>query len=190
MKVLLLLAALLLGAPAAAAPASAIFAGGCFWCVEADLEKLPGVLSVESGYSGGTLAQPRYAQVSAGGTGHFEVVRVTYDPARLSYAALLGHFWRQVDPDDAGGQFCDRGEQYRSAIFVANAAERAAAEASRQAVARQLGRAVVTPILPAGTFWPAEAEHQDYARRNPLRYRYYRSSCGRDARLRQVWGAR
>ena len=180
------------GEATAAAPSarteSAVFAGGCFWCTEADFEKVPGVLSAVSGYTGGRTANPTYAQVSAGGTGHYEAVRVTWDPAKVSYGRLASHFFRTVDPTDAGGQFCDRGESYRTAIFVANPAQRQAAEAAKAEANRQLRGRVVTPILPASRFWPAEGYHQDYYKKNKLKYRFYRYRCGRDARLEEVWG--
>jgi peptide-methionine (S)-S-oxide reductase len=187
-------AALLLRAagPGEAAPApklaAAIFAGGCFWCTEADFDKIPGVVSTVSGYSGGRLANPNYEQVSAGGTGHIEVVRVVYDPAKVSYQTLVARFFRTIDPVDGGGQFCDRGSQYRSAIFVASAAERRIAEATRARAAALVRKPVATLILPAGRFYPAEAYHQDYYRKNPVPYRYYRWRCARDARLAALWG--
>jgi len=168
---------------------TAIFAGGCFWCTEADFEHLPGVISAVSGYTGGRTANPTYEQVSANGTGHYEAVQVTYDPARISYARLARHFFRTVDPTDSGGQFCDRGESYRTAIF-ATPQQRSAADGARAEANRLLRGRVVTPVLPAARFWPAEAYHQDYYRRNSVRYRYYRWRCGRDARLTEVWGAR
>ena len=174
--------------PARAGLAKAVFAGGCFWCTEADFEKVPGVASAVSGYAGGRTERPTYEQVSAGGTGHYEVVEVTYDPSKVSYAALARYFFRTVDPTDAGGQFCDRGESYRTAIFAAAPADRAAAEAAKAEAARALGRPVVTPVLPAARFWPAEDYHQDYYKKNSLKYRYYRGGCGRDARLKAVWG--
>lgn len=177
-------------APASgASQAEAVFAGGCFWCTESDFEKLPGVLAVWSGYSGGDLANPDYEQVSTGRTGHIEAVRVTYDPAKISYAQLLEHFWRTIDPTDAGGQFCDRGPQYRSAIFVKSEAERAAAQQSKKALEQsgQLRQPVATEILRLSAFYPAEDYHQDYYKKNPLRYNYYRSGCGRDRRLAAVW---
>jgi len=167
--------------------ASAIFAGGCFWCTESDFDHIAGVVSTLSGYIGGRVANPTYEQVSAGGTGHIEAVRVVYDPRRVSYATLVERFFRTIDPLDGGGQFCDRGDQYRSAIFVANGAERRIAEAAKARVERRLGRRVATQILPRGTFYRAEDYHQDYYRRNPVRYRFYRWNCGRDARLREVW---
>src|SRR5687768_8042248 len=189
----LLLALLGILALAGAAPAkpklaSAVFAGGCFWCTESDFDHIPGVVSTTSGYIGGKVANPTYEQVSAGGTGHIEAVRVVYDPRRVSYATLVERFFPTVDPLDAGGQFCDRGDQYRSAIFVANAAERRIAEAAKARVERRLGRPVATQILPRGAFYRAEEYHQDYYRKNPVRYRFYRWNCGRDARLEQVWG--
>jgi peptide-methionine (S)-S-oxide reductase len=165
-----------------------VFAAGCFWCSEADFEKVPGVVAVVSGYTGGRTADPTYAQVSDGGTGHLEAVRVEYDPARVSYARLLDTFWRNVDPLDAAGQFCDKGGQYTGAVFVATPGERALAEASKARVAARLAPrgAVATRVLAAARFYPAEEYHQDYARKNPVRYRFYRSSCGRDARLREL----
>jgi peptide-methionine (S)-S-oxide reductase len=167
---------------------TAVFAGGCFWCTEADFEKLPGVVSAQSGYTGGTTRNPTYEQVSSDRTGHLEAVRVTYDPAKISYRALVDHFWPTIDPTDLGGQFCDRGSSYAPAVFV-TPAQRPAAEASRTAAARKLKQGVMkAPIRPAATFWPAEAYHQDYYKKNPLRYRLYRQGCGRDARLKAVWG--
>jgi peptide-methionine (S)-S-oxide reductase len=192
-----LLAALLLSceeAPAQhpAVPAerieTAVFAGGCFWCTESDFEHVEGVIDAVSGFTGGTLENPTYAQVSAGGTGHYEAVRVRYDRSRISYRQLVDRFFRTVDPTDAGGQFCDRGDSYRTAVFVAGAGQRRDAEAATAEANRILGGRVVTRILPLGAFTEAEPYHQDYARRNPIRYRYYRSRCGRDARLREVWG--
>jgi peptide-methionine (S)-S-oxide reductase len=175
-------------APAGSKLASAVFAGGCFWCTEADFDKMAGVVSTTSGYSGGSLRDPTYEQVSAGGTGHIEVVRVVYDPARISYRSLLDRFFRTIDPLDGGGQFCDRGSQYRAAVFVASAVERREAEAAKASAAERLRRPVATEILPAARFYPAEAYHQDYYRKNPVRYRYYRWRCGREARLKAVWG--
>ena len=188
---------LLLTAPltalAQSAPAdtrTAVFAGGCFWCTEADFEKVPGVISAVSGYTGGSEPEPTYEQVASNQTGHYEAVQVTFDPAKVSYGTLVTQFWRTVDPTDSGGQFCDRGRSYRTAVFVTDARQRAAAEVSKAAAQRRLGRAVVTPILPAARFWPAEAYHQDYAGKNPLRYATYRKGCGRDAKLRALWGGR
>jgi peptide-methionine (S)-S-oxide reductase len=167
---------------------TAVFAGGCFWCTEADFEKVPGVISAVSGYTGGNVPRPTYEQVSAGGTGHYEAVQVRFDPARVSYERLAQHFFRTVDPTDPGGQFCDRGESYRTAIFVASDRQRLAALAAKEAAARTLKRPIVTPVLRASAFWPAEGYHQDYYKKNPIRYRFYRGGCGRDARLREVWG--
>ena len=180
-------------APALAATEEAVLAGGCFWCLEHDLEGLPGVLEVESGYSGRKLAKPTYRQVSAGGTGHQEVVRVRFDSSKLRYDALLRAYWRNVDPFDGGGQFCDRGESYKPVIFTTNANQAVEARNSLLAAARELGRptsALKVNIRPLARFWPAEDYHQNYARRNGLQYKYYRWSCGRDRRLDQVWGKR
>ena len=177
-------------ASASGKTATAIFAGGCFWCTEADFEKVPGVVSAVSGYTGGTVPNPTYEQVSADATGHYEAVRVTYDPARVSYPALVDYYFRTVDPTDAGGQFCDRGSSYRTAIFVAGPAQRQAAEAEKAEVDALLEAPVATPVLPAGEFYPAEEYHQDYYKKNSLKYKFYRSRCGRDARLAEVWGER
>jgi peptide-methionine (S)-S-oxide reductase len=176
-------------APARAEPATAeaVFAGGCFWCVEHDFEKVPGVIEAVSGYTGGTTANPTYKQVSSETTGHFEAVKVVYDPAKVSYRQLVDLFWRLVDPTDAGGQFCDRGSSYRTAIF-ATPAQRPLAEGSKVQAQAALKGAIVTPVLALGPFWPAEEYHQDYAKKNPIQYRFYRSGCGRDARVREVWG--
>lgn len=170
--------------------AAAVFAGGCFWCTESDFDKVPGVLSTTSGYIGGKSANPTYEQVSAGGSGHIEAVRVVYDPAKVSYSRLAAHFIRTIDPLDAGGQFCDRGPQYRSAFFVANPIERRVAEAIRASSQKRLGRPVATQVLPASKFYAAEGYHQDYYKKNPVRYRFYRQNCGRDARLERVWGGK
>lgn len=169
--------------------ASAIFAGGCFWCVEADFEKLAGVLSAESGYTGGARPQPSYEQVSAGTTGHAEAVRVVYDPSKISYNQLLDYFWHHVDPTVKNRQFCDIGSQYRTAIYWQSEVERKAAEASRDALLKS-GKLtqIHTEIVAASAFYPAEEYHQDYYRKNPLRYSFYRHNCGRDARLQQIWG--
>ena len=185
-----LLAALLLAvAPATpAADAVATFAGGCFWCTESDFEKVPGVTSAVSGYIGGRKADPTYEEVSAGGTGHAEAVEVRFDPAKVSYAQLLEHYWRSVDPTVKDRQFCDEGSQYRTAIFVHDAEQRRLAEATRAQVEKQLGVKVYTEIADAGRFYPAEDYHQDYYKKNPVRYKFYRANCGRDARLEQVWG--
>ncbi|MEZ5911140.1 MAG: peptide-methionine (S)-S-oxide reductase MsrA [Paracoccaceae bacterium] len=196
-----ILTALLLGAPGLAAAETAIVAGGCFWCVESDFESVPGVSSVVSGYTGGTTKNPTYKQVGKGGTGHYEAVEIRFDPAKVSYARLMELFFRSIDPTDAGGQFCDRGESYRTAIFVKSAAQRAEAEKAKAAAAAALGRKIVTPILDAGTFYKAEGYHQDYykgssivlTRRGPKRqseaYKFYRDACGRDQRVKQLWGA-
>ena len=166
----------------------ATFAAGCFWCVEADFDKLKGVVSTISGYIGGRVANPTYEQVSSGGTGHTEAVEVVFDPALVTYEQLLDHFWRNVDPFAADRQFCDRGDQYRPAIFVHNPAQRAAAEASKAGVQSGVARRVVVQIVDAGPFYRAEEYHQDYYRKNPLRYRYYRWTCGRDERLEEIRG--
>jgi peptide-methionine (S)-S-oxide reductase len=185
-----LLLALLLLAPltARAENARATFAGGCFWCMEPPFEKLPGVVSVTSGYTGGAKQSPSYEEVSAGGTGHTEAVEIVFDPAKVSFEKLLDVFWRNIDPTVADRQFCDVGSQYRSAIFVHDAAQRKAAEASRDAIAKKLGLPVKTEIAEAGAFYAAEDYHQDYAKKNPVRYRYYRFNCGRDQRLEELWG--
>ncbi len=176
-------------APALAAGQSeAVFAGGCFWCMERPFEQLDGVLTVESGYTGGSRAHPSYREVSAGVTGHYEAVRIVYDPSRVSYARLLEVFFRNVDPTQSNGQFCDRGTQYRSGIFVRDASERVAAEAAVAETERILGRRVVTQVLDAAPFYVAEAYHQDYYRTHPAEYAAYRHGCGRDARLRELWG--
>lgn len=176
------------GTDGASATEDIILAGGCFWCVEADFDKVEGVLSTTSGYTGGRTENPTYEQVTYGDTGHYEAVRITYDPSVVTFRDLVDHFWRTVDPTDAGGQFCDRGESYRTAVFVADAGERAAAEASREEADALLAQDIVTPILDEATFYPAEAYHQDYYEKNPIRYRFYRLSCGRDARLEELWG--
>jgi peptide-methionine (S)-S-oxide reductase len=192
---LLLSLLLLLGGalPALAATEEAVLAGGCFWCLEHDLEDLPGVLDVSSGYSGGKLANPTYRQVSAGATGHREVVRVRFDSTRLRYEKLLRSYWRNIDPLDGRGQFCDRGDSYRPAIFTTSASQAVEARNSLVAAARELGRpasAIQVEIKALSKFWPAEDYHQNYARRNGIQYRYYRWSCGRDRRLDAVWGKR
>jgi len=171
--------------------AMATFAGGCFWCMEPPFDKIPGVISTTSGYTGGKTENPTYEQVSSGGTGHAEAVQVIYDPAKVTYAQLLAVFWRNIDPHDAGGQFCDRGTQYRTAIFVHNDAQRKEAEESKRALeaSGRLKQPIVTAIVTATRFYPAEDYHQDYYRKNPVRYKFYRANCGRDARLREVWGA-
>lgn len=167
---------------------TAVFAGGCFWCMEPPFDVVEGVLATTAGFSGGYVEHPSYEAVTRGGTGHLEVVEVTYDPAKVSYQDLLAIYWPNIDPFDDGGQFCDRGDSYRAAIFVATDAERVAAEASKAAVEATLGRAVVTQILSATAFYPAEDYHQNYYEENPLRYKFYRYNCGRDRRLATVWG--
>ncbi len=178
----------------------AYFAGGCFWCVEADFEKVKGVKEVVSGFSGGSNANPTYKQVTNGGTGHYEAVEIRYDPAVVSYQQLLFNFFRSVDPTDAGGQFCDRGESYRTAVFVKTQAELDAAKAALAQAEKELGQKIVTPILRFDAFYDAEAYHQNYykgsdiilTRRGPKSmaeaYKFYRSACGRDARVKQLWG--
>lgn len=169
--------------------AKATFAGGCFWCMEPPYDKLPGVVSTTSGYIGGTKKNPTYEEVSAGRTGHAEAVQVVYDPTKVSYARLLEVFWRNVDPLTPDAQFCDHGDQYRTAIFVHDAEQKRQAEESKARVQKKFAeRKVVTQIVPAGVFYPAEEYHQDYYEKNPLRYKFYRTSCGRDARLEELWG--
>jgi len=188
------LAVLLLALPVQAAPLQeAVLAGGCFWCLEHDLETLPGVIEAISGYSGGTLANPTYKQVSAGGTGHQEAVLVRFDPERISYGTLLRAYWRNIDPSDGDGQFCDRGSSYRPVIFTSGLQQaQQAAASSRQAAAelRRPERTLAVTIQPLKRFWPAEAYHQNYAERNVATYTYYRWACGRDRRLNAVWGGR
>jgi len=174
---------------ARAATETAIFAGGCFWCMVPPFEELPGVITVTSGYTGGTKPNPTYEEVSAGGTGHAESVEVLYDPAKVGYERLLDVYWHNIDPTVSDRQFCDVGNQYRSAIFVKDGAQRKAAESSRDAVQKKLGVPVKTQIVDAGPFYAAEDYHQDYYKKNPIRYRYYRWGCGRDARLEEIWGA-
>jgi len=175
-------------------------AGGCFWCVEADFESVAGVAEVVSGYTGGMVENPTYREVTRGGTGHYEAVQIRYDPARVTKDDLYRMFFRSIDPTDAGGQFCDRGPSYRTAIFVTGPDERAAAQQARAEAEAQLGRDIVTPILEAGAFWKAEAYHQDYykstelvlTRAGPKRkktaYKFYRKACRRDQRVRELWG--
>ena len=179
---------------AATAPgnlAVATFAGGCFWCMEPPYDKLPGVVSTVSGYIGGHVDNPSYRQVTRGDTGHYEALQVTYDPAKIGYEKLLDVFWRNVDPLDDGGQFCDRGPQYRTGIFYHDEEQKRLAERSKMRLdgSKVLDNPIVTEIMPAPAFYPAEDYHQDYYRKNPLRYKYYRYSCGRDRRLEQLWGA-
>ena len=174
--------------------AQAVFAGGCFWCMEPPYDKLDGVISTTSGYSGGSQASANYQAVSSGDTGHYEVVRIEYNPAKVSYKKLLDVFWRNIDPLDAEGQFCDKGEQYRAAIFYSNDEEKRLAEDSKAQLnspttSKLFDGPVVTEILPAKTFFAAEDYHQDYYTKNPLKYKFYRFNCRRDARLDEVWGA-
>jgi peptide-methionine (S)-S-oxide reductase len=170
--------------------AIATFAGGCFWCVEADFDKVDGVISTTSGYTGGRTVNPTYEQVSHGGTGHAEAVEIVYDPAKVSYQKLLDVFWHNIDPITANRQFCDTGTQYRSAIFYHDGNQRRLAEQSKAALERKkrFAKPIVTEIVPASTFYPAEEYHQHYYAKNPLRYKYYRYGCGRDQRLRELWG--
>ncbi|MBT8458959.1 MAG: peptide-methionine (S)-S-oxide reductase MsrA [Silicimonas sp.] len=205
-KALLLGALMVLGLAAQtgtadAAQKKAYFAGGCFWCVESDFESLAGVSEVVSGYTGGKTKNPTYKQVTKGGTGHYEAVEIRYNDSQVTYDQLLFNFFRSVDPTDAGGQFCDRGNSYRTAVFVTNAQERAAAEAAKARAQKDLGRKIVTPILNAGRFYKAEAYHQDYyksgeivlTRRGPKSkanaYKFYRKACKRDQKIRQLWGS-
>ncbi|NVO55936.1 peptide-methionine (S)-S-oxide reductase MsrA [Rhodobacteraceae bacterium B1Z28] len=198
---LITLVAMLRAVPAPAAGAETLtVAGGCFWCVESDFESVPGVIGAVSGYTGGKATNPTYDQVSKGGTGHYEAVQITFDPARVSRETLLNMFLRSVDPTDADGQFCDRGDSYRTAIFVSNKGEKAQAAKAKANAQAALGQTVVTPILQQSTFYPAEAYHQDYykgdklvfTRFGPKRqknaYKAYRKACGRDARVKQLWG--
>lgn len=165
------------------------FAAGCFWCAEHDFEQVQGVISVVSGYTGGKEKNPTYEMVSSGATGHYEAIQVTYNPSVISYKELLNVFWHNVDPTDADGQFCDRGKQYRAAIFYHNQEEKKLAEASKAELLRSGHfKQIAVAILPSSTFYPAESYHQNYSTRNPVRYRYYRYRCGRDQRLREVWG--
>jgi peptide-methionine (S)-S-oxide reductase len=183
--------AMILGGAGVAQADKAILAGGCFWCMEADFEKLAGVTDVISGFTGGTLPNPTY---NGNHEGHYEAVEITYDPQKVSYRQLLDYYWVHIDPFDAGGQFCDRGHSYQSAIFVANDNERQIAEESKRQIAAQFpNQTVVTPILAASTFYPIkgdESYHQDYYKNNPVRYQYYRWGCGRDQRLKEIWGAK
>lgn len=177
-------------ADAPAAHAKATFAGGCFWCMEPPYDKLPGVVSTTSGYMGGKTRNPTYEQVSSGGTGHAEVVQVIYDPKKVSYDKLLEVYWRNVDPTQRDGQFCDHGSQYRTAIFFHDGEQKRAADASKAVLLKKkpFPGEIVTEITSATEFYPAEDYHQDYYRKNPVRYKFYRSGCGRDARLKELWG--
>ncbi|MFV0421396.1 peptide-methionine (S)-S-oxide reductase MsrA [Oleidesulfovibrio sp.] len=170
--------------------AYATFAGGCFWCMESPYDKTEGVVETIAGYTGGHVNSPTYKQVSAGSTGHYEALRVVYDPQKVSYRKLVDIFWRNVDPYDSSGQFCDKGEQYRAAIFWHTPSQKADAEASIKDLlyTKRLTQKPATELLEAQTFWPAEEYHQDYYTKNPLRYKFYRYNCGRDARLKEVWG--
>ncbi|PZQ97674.1 MAG: peptide-methionine (S)-S-oxide reductase [Cereibacter sphaeroides] len=180
---------------------TAVLAGGCFWCVESDFESVPGVSKVVSGFSGGTVKNPTYKQVSGGGTGHYEVVQITYDDTKVSYAELLSLFFRSIDPTDAGGQFCDRGDTYRTAIFVSDEAEKQSAETAKTEAGKKLGATIATKILPAAPFYRAEEYHQDYYRSGDIiltrfgprtkasAYKLYREACGRDQRVGQLWGS-
>lgn len=171
---------------------TAIFAGGCFWCMEPPFEKLNGVKGVDPGYTGGTKENPTYEEVSAGGTGHVEAVQILYDPTRITYAELLDVFWRQIDPTDPGGQFVDRGSQYRSAVFYLNQEQKQLAEKSKRELAKsgRFAKPLVTEILPAARFYRAEGYHQDYYKKNPIRYKFYRFNSGRDQLLKKIWGGK
>lgn len=185
-----LVALLMAGSAAAAGIEKAIFAGGCFWCMEAPFDSLPGVVSVTSGYTGGFKKDPTYREVSAGGTGHAEAVQIVFDSSRISYESLLTVFWHNTDPTVKDRQFCDEGHQYRSAIFYLGEKQHALALKSKAALekTKPFREAIVTEIAPASTFYPAEEYHQHYYKKNPLRYRYYRNGCGRDRRLKELWG--
>lgn len=188
---LLFAAGLLAGGMSSAATAQtakATFAGGCFWCMEPPFDKLDGVISTTSGYVGGKKKNPTYEEVSAGGTGHAEAVQVVYDPKKVSYEKLLEVFWHNVDPLVKDRQFCDRGNQYRSAIFYHDETQKRLAEQTKKAKEKELGKPVVTEIVPASQYYAAEDYHQDYYKKNPIRYKLYRANCGRDARLEQLWG--
>jgi peptide-methionine (S)-S-oxide reductase len=183
------LAALLIaGLPAFGAQAHATFAGGCFWCMVHPFDQLPGVISVTSGYTGGPKKNPTYEEVSEGITGHAESVDVVYDPAKIGYEKLLDVFWHNIDPFAKNFQFCDHGTQYRSAIFVHDETQKRLAEASRAEVQKRFKQTIQTEIVQASAFWPAEGYHQDYYKKNPVRYKFYRTSCGRDHRLEEIWG--
>ena len=199
---IVMVAVLALAAGAASAEIrTAVVAGGCFWCVESDFESVPGVTAVVSGFTGGAAKNPTYKQVSAGGTGHFEAVQISYDDTKLSYADLLRLFFRSVDPTDGGGQFCDRGDTYRTAVFVSDAGEQQIAEAAKAEAGKVLGAKIATKILRLGAFWPAEAYHQDYYKSGDLvltrfgpkskasAYKLYREACGRDQRVKALWGS-
>lgn len=191
-KYVLALVALLLPLTASADDAEntarLVVAGGCFWCVESDFDRVPGVISTVSGYTGGSLENPTYRQVSGGGTGHLEAVEITYDPSKVALDDLLVAFWHSVDPTDPDGQFCDRGHSYKTAVFVSNPEERAVAEMSRDAAEAELGQTIVTQISDAAPFYPAETYHQDYYMKNSVRYKYYRWACGRNQKVESLWG--
>ncbi|MDQ6680957.1 MAG: peptide-methionine (S)-S-oxide reductase MsrA [Pseudomonadota bacterium] len=173
-----------------AATAKAVFAGGCFWCVESDFDKVGGVISTTSGYTGGTVANPTYEQVSGKHTGHAEAVQIVFDPKKVSYDKLVEHFWRTIDPTTKDRQFCDAGNPYRTAIFAQDAEQLKIAQASKAALekTKPFKEPIVTEVVMGGAFYPAEGYHQDYYKKNPVRYNYYRLSCGRDARLKELWG--
>lgn len=188
---MLMLAAVGAASAQSAQPARAVatFAGGCFWCTEADFDKVPGVISTTSGYTGGTVANPTYEQVSSGRTGHAESVEVVYDPSKVSYQKLLTYYWRHVDPTVQNRQFCDVGNEYRTAIFVHDDEQRRLAEASKQQIEAELKQPIYTQIVDAGPFYKAEEYHQDFYKKNPIKYKFFRWNCGRDQRLEQLWGA-
>ena len=192
LRILLLTAFFVASGPLLAAQAKATFAGGCFWCVEADFDKVPGVISTTSGYTGGRGANPTYEQVSSKSTGHAEAVEIVYDNAKVSYEQLLAVYWRSIDPTTKDRQFCDAGSPYRTAIYAHDDAQFAAAKASLAALekTKPFKEPIVTSIERAGPFYAAEEYHQDYYKKNPVRYKYYRTSCGRDARLAELWGSR
>jgi peptide-methionine (S)-S-oxide reductase len=184
-----------LALPRASQPASktsqatALFAAGCFWCVEEAFDKVGGVIATTSGYTAGRTPNPTYEQVSSGGTGHTEAVQVVYDPSKVTYETLLTAFWRNVDAVDGGGQFCDRGSQYRSGIYYQSEEQKKQAEASKAKIATQLGKPIATEVVAATAFYPAEGYHQDYYKKNPIRYKVYKWNCGRAQRLEELWGA-
>lgn len=186
-KLIISAALLVASALAQAETATATFAGGCFWCVEADFDKVDGVLETVSGYAGGNTVDPSYREVVSGRTGHAEVVQITFDPSIVSFARLLETFWVNIDPTVINRQFCDSGNQYRTAIFFHDENQQVLAVASARQVAEKLGTTVHTQIVPLEAFYPAESYHQDYYKKNPLRYNSYRTGCGRDRRLRQIW---
>jgi peptide-methionine (S)-S-oxide reductase len=178
------------GVYAAPALEKANFAGGCFWCMEHPFDQIPGVASVTSGYTGGQKKNPTYEEVSAGGTGHAESVQVVYDPAKVTYEKLLDVFWHNIDPFAKDRQFCDSGHQYRSAIFYYTEEQRRLAVQSKALLEKEFKKPIVTEIVPASEFYPAEEYHQNYYKKNPIRYKFYRSQCGRDERLKEIWGSR